>query len=307
MNQSFDKEGRQFAWDATSLELAMECPRKYFYVMRKGWRKRAPNVHLFFGGLIASAFEHYHKRRILEGKSHDQALEGVVMEALEATWIDGAPWHSDHNAKTRENLIRTIVWYLEEFKDDPLRTVVLKNGEPAVEQSFRLPVSDDVIFCGHLDRLVEQDGDQYATDNKTTGYTITDQFFRQFDLSCQMSMYTFAGKAILSSPIKGVIIDAAQIAVGFSRFVRGYTFRTKSQLDDWFRDTMHWIKIIWRYAELDSEHGEDENHWPKNTTSCDRYSGCQFRAICAQSPENRLQFLKADFEQQPTWDPMTPR
>lgn len=328
MNKSFDSEGRQFAWDATSLSLAFECPRKYYYIMKEGWRRRGANPHLLFGGVYAKACEVYHKLRT-DGADHEEALRAVVRLALCATWEyqikhedgneywvggyepqdvemvelygtgEGRPWESDHNLKTRANLIRTIIWYLEEFKDDSCKTIILDNGKPAVELSFSIPVDNDIILCGHLDRLVEYAGDPYITDQKTTGNTVTNKFFEDFSPDIQMSQYTFAGITAYHIPVKGVIIDAAQIAVGFTRFQRGFVFRDKASLAEWYDEVMHKIEEV-RQMSLD-------NYFPKNPQACFNYGGCQFRGVCARSPAVRQQFLKGDFVQLPIWDPMEKR
>jgi len=309
--KSFDTSGIQFGWDQTSIKLAEECLKKYQYVMLDGWRARGGNVHLIFGGVYASALEHFHKFRA-ENVDFDEALINVVREALVATWIyerdeennviqgTGAPWTSDHNTKTRENLIRTIVWYFEHFKDDPCRTVILSNGVAAVEHSFQLPVDNGIIFAGHLDRLVSYSDNIYIQDQKTTATTITPRYFSNYNPDSQITgMYPFAGRAVFHLPVKGVMIDAAQIAVGFSRFERGFIFVDDLSLNEWYDDTM---ELIERTREATRN-----NHFPRNRSSCSKFAGCQFRNVCSKSPAVRKQFLKADFEQGHCWDPLVSR
>lgn len=333
MNQplAFDSDGIQFAWDSTSIKIAEECLYKYKLKMLDGWTPHRRSVHLDFGGWYASALEHFHKYRT-EGMSHDDALAQVVLEALEASWVypdckrcdgtglvlkqdeppecddcggsgktyeGGEPWVSDHSAKTRANLIRTIIWYSEQFADDPCVTVILSNGKPAVEYSFRLEADNGIMLSGHMDRLVDYGGAVYVQDQKTTGSTITPRYFEQWSPDTQMSLYTFAGKAIFGIPVKGVIIDAAQIAVGFSRFERGFTFRDDPQLNEWYDSAMAHIERARKATR--------EQHFPMTTTSCNNYGGCQFRHVCSKSPEVRDRFLEADFVRGERWDPLSPR
>lgn len=311
MLKSFDDSGIQFGWDATSIKIAEECLYKYNLKMLQGWQPERKSVHLIFGGHYATALENYNKY-VAEGASPEDAELRVVHEALIATWeydedeegnrIDGTgqPWQSDHNAKTRENLIRTIVWYLDQFgEDDPCSTVILSDGTPAVEHSFSFDAGNGIVLAGHLDRLVDMGGKIYVQDQKTTGTTITPRFFTQFDMDTQMSLYTMAGQIIFDLPIKGVMIDGAQIAVGFTRFERGFTFRDNAQLDEWFSDAMYHIDA--------AQEATVKQRFPMNRSSCDRFGGCQFKHVCSKSPAVRENFLKGDFVQGERWDPLESR
>lgn len=316
MNSSFD-DGGQFAWDATSLTLWQTCPRKYYYKMVEGWQAKELSVHLWFGQHYATALEQYHKLRALEA-SHDEALIAVVRAALVNTWeheLDangeriegtGQPVKFVHSSKTRENLIRTIVWYFEHFEDDPCKTVLLTNGKPAVELSFTLPVENGIVFCGHMDRLVDYNGEVYVQDQKTSGSAVDSMYyFTQFNPDTQMSMYTFAGKAILGTPVSGVMIDAAQIMVGFTRFARNFTPRTDSQLNEWYDNTLDHITQARRIFQ--EWNCNERQAFPMNLASCGNYGGCEFRKVCSVSPHVRENFLNAEFTKDKRWDPLERR
>lgn len=314
--------GIQVAWDATSISAYQKCQQYYKYSLIDGWRSKGDSVHLRFGGLYATALEHYFKHLAL-GIEPGEALYLVVKEALEETWerpvcetcsgngcpvckddegnllLEGKPWTPLHDSKTRPNLIRTIIWYIDHFEHDETSVVHLADGTPAVELSFSMPVENDIIFAGHLDRLVEYGGDQYVMDQKTTGTTINKKFFDQFSPNTQMSMYTFAGQVIYNLPVKGVIIDAAQIAVNWTNFERGFTFRTSGQLEEWYGQTLDWIK--------EAQDVTASGKFKQNPHSCNDYGGCPFRHVCSRSAEVREPFLKADFEKTTGWDPLVKR
>lgn len=303
----FDADGLQYAWDSTSLKWAQTCPRYYKYKMLDCWESARKSVHLTFGGHYATALEHYHKH-CANGLTSLESLVEVVHETLINTWEIvgskdgvpiGKPWDSMDNAKTRDNLIRSIVWYVDQFEDEDIKTLILPDGKAAVEYSFTLEIDDGFVLCGHIDRLCDYGGSYYIMDQKTTGSTITPRYFEQFIPDTQMSLYTFAGRAIFDLPVKGVIIDAAQIAVGFTRFERGFTFRTDSQLDEWYENTLTNIHQARENAK--------NNEFPMNPTACGNYGGCEFRKICSLSPEIREQFLKADFVKRKSWNPLEKR
>lgn len=333
-NKSFDDSGNQWAWDSTCIRLAETCLRKYFYKMIEGWQARRLSVHLEFGSLYATALEHYYKHRAL-GLSSDEALVEVVHEALigsveyemeDGNWIDGieardllgdklpAPWTGqwrpkpwNHNLKTRETLIRTIVWYVDQFEDEEIEVIRLADGKPAVELSFTLDLGNGIALCGHLDRLVRYSGEPYVMDQKTTNITISPRFFEKFSPDTQMSAYAFAGKAVYNTPVKGVIIDAAQIAVGFSRFERGFIPRTEDQLEEWLDGALWWIALARDATQRFNDGASLAKAFPMNTSSCDLYGGCEFRNVCGRSPSVRQQFLKADFVKGERWDPLARR
>jgi hypothetical protein len=294
----------QFAWDSTSLGELKLCPRRYQYTIIEGWRKASENVHFRFGGEYHAALEHYDRLRA-EGMAHKDALEETVSTALYRTWeydeegLNGAPWQSDHNLKNRATLIRSIVWYLDTFGEaDPAKTVILQNGAPAVELSFKFEFTDTHLLCGHLDRVVNLHGDHFVMDRKTTTTTISPHFFEGFSPDNQMSLYTLAAQVIYSTPVKGVIIDGVQVAVGFSRFERGFAYRTPAQLAEWQQDTLLHIRAAERYAEAD--------YWPTNDKSCHNYGGCPFRGICSKDPGVRDKFLESNFVRNP-WNPLAVR
>ena len=301
--KSFDAFGVQFAWDATSITLAQECLRKYQLRMIQGWSKPSKSVHLVFGGLYASALEHFYKYRA-EGATIPDALDRVVAEALIASWdaATGQPIDFDHPAKTRLNLIRSIVWYVEEFGDEsmtPLKTYHLKDGTPAVELSFAFEADDGILFTGHLDRVAQMGDDLYILDQKTTGTTISSYFFDQFSPNNQVSLYAIAGEVVLNTPIKGLIIDAAQIAVGFTRFSRGFVHRNRDILTEWRETALYTIKIAQQATVL--------NFFPQNPTACGNYGGCEFRHICSIPRSQRQSYLETDFSRTSWWDPLEAR
>jgi hypothetical protein len=177
------------------------------------------------------------------------------------------------------------------------------DGRPAVELSFRydlgLVLADEhILMCGHMDRIVEFQNDLYVADSKTTKNTITDRFFLSFNPDNQMSNYTIGGKVALHVPVKGVIIDGMQVAVNFSRFQRGFCYRSDDQIEEWLGDTKYYITLAYNFAT--------NNYWPMNDKSCDNYGGCKFRDICAKPKATRDKWLAADYVKL-EWDPLKTR
>lgn len=296
-------DGVQTAWDATSVTLAQECARKYYYRMLLNLEPTRSSVHLIFGGIYASALEHFYQHRAA-GDSIDVALRKVVREALESSWDSAAsaPVEFDDNCKTRFTLIRSIIWYVDEFGDEGdshIKTYHLASGKPAVELSFTLEFSDDILYCGHLDRVVEYGGGLYWMDQKTTKTTITPRYFQQFKPHNQFMGYTWAGQVILHSPIAGGIVDAAQIAVGFTRFERQPITFNRQQIDEWQDNTLQTIRHM---QDLTAA-----GRFPMNLSACGNYGGCPYQMLCERSPSVRDRFIEGNFTHREPWEPLKAR
>ena len=308
----------QFAWDSTSIGYLKTCPRLYQYIMLEGWSPKSESIHLAFGSAYHSALESYDRSRA-NGVSHEDSIHDVIAEILRTT----ADWVMDLSTKAgkyknRATLISLVLDYLDYFVDDPTEIYIMSDGRPAVELSFRFELDwgpegyqviepygmgQPYILCGHLDRVVTFNDQLFVMDHKTTTSAPGDYYFNHYEPDNQMTLYTLAGQVVLNAPIRGVIISAAQILLEKEhRFVRGFTYRTQDQLDEWLLD----LHLHLNSAEAFAEAG----YWPMNDTACDKFSGCKFRGVCSKSPEVREMFLKADFvklEESARWNPLQSR
>lgn len=298
---SFDG-GVQTAWDATSLTAAHTCSRYYYYSLIRGIQPKTTSVHLLFGAIYASALELFYKTRA-KGHSIDEATIEMVRHAMLESWDEenGVPMFFDSTEKTRFTLLRSLVWYVEEFADESdaqIKTHHLENGDAAVEVSFSINVDNDILLCGHLDRVVDYGDILYVMDQKTTKSALSNYYFSGFDLDNQMSLYPWAGQMLFGTPVSGVIIDAAQITPNFTNFARGFTTRSKPQLDEWYEETMGTIERMQKQTY--------ENFFPRNLTACGNYGGCKFKHLCSVAPRAREAYIKSDYAPH-NWDPIIRR
>jgi len=306
-NSSFSREvpNLQLAWDSTSLGLLKECPRKYQLAIIEGYEQRVRNVHLAFGIWLHEAKEQYDSARA-DDLSYEEAVLRSVRHIMCATWNSELkrPWASDDSHKNRFTLVRTVVWYLTEYKDDPIETLRLANGKAAVELSFSFESpfiansGEKFLICGHMDRFGKIGTPAWVCDVKSTKYSLDERYFAQFTPHNQFTIYTLAARVVYSIPVQGLIVDAAQVAVTFSRFERRQVYRDEAQLDEWLQGFGVYVKQAEYYARM--------NYWPLNETSCNKFSGCQFRQVCSHSPAIRQKWLDADFVKR-TWDPLRTR
>lgn len=294
------RNGVQFAWDSTSLSDFKTCPRKYQLSIIQGWSGKGINPHLHFGTLF-----HYGLELIdhwsLKGPITDDEICNMMRAVLERAGERDAegtftPWFSDHKAKNLESLIRSLVWYCDQYHADPFQVTQLSDGTAAVELSFSFDMDGEIQYCGHLDKLGEMTGSLYFLDRKTTTGYLNERYFDQFSPNLQMTGYAFAAQVVLGRKVVGGIIDAAQIGTGFTRFARHPFRRTQDQLDEWHHDALFTIKLARQMTQAD--------YFPLNETACTMYGGCKFVGICSLSPSHRDNFLEAGFVQARFWDPL---
>ena len=318
-----------YAWDSTCLGLLKTCPRLYQYTIIDGWGVRDESIHLRFGIEYHSALQDYAIARA-KGTTHEDAIRYTIVELHRRVY----DWVVDRNQragkyKNRETIAGLVIDYLDHFADDPAETFILDDGKPAVELSFRFelpwgpgvsgggkqymkdPVdpqgiiefSQPYLLSGHLDRVVNFSDGLYVMDRKTSMSTLSSYYFNQWSPNNQMTLYTLAGKIMLNSPIKGVIIDAAQVLLEKpNAFQRGFTYRSDDQLDEWLVDLRYWLHSAETFAT--------NGYWPQNDTACDKFGGCKFREVCSRSPAVREQFLRASFdklEPDDRWNPLRAR
>jgi hypothetical protein len=319
----------QFAWDSVSLTAALTCAQKYKLEIIEGWSPKGPDaaVALNFGILLHAGVEQFHRLR-MEGAEHNDAVIGSLKHLLtiktrkgfnavehlptpsqvELMMLedeldeDGDPMKMNNSRiRTRYHLFRALVWYFEHYRDDPLKVIKLRNGQPAVEFSFRVPTGEyltsgeEILVSGHLDKAVEFNGEPYFTDLKTTkAFTYT--WKDMFDISHQMSGYTYGGKVGMALPVRGGWVDGIQLQVGGVKFQRIPTTRSESQLQEY-------IKMVGYVARL-AESWYNEDHYPLNPTSCFL---CHFKSVCKQPKEFRHGYLKTYFEQREAWNPLQSR
>src|SRR6516164_3804436 len=120
----------QFAYDSTSLGWLKTCPELYRLSMIEGYQGKGENVHLRFGIEYHRTLGDYDFAKA-EGLKHDACVDRAVERLIDR--LDD--WNPDHKVKNRKNLFRSVIWYMDEYRNDPCQTLILDNGKPAIELS----------------------------------------------------------------------------------------------------------------------------------------------------------------------------
>ena len=296
----FENSRLQQAWDNTSISVFKDCPRKYYFSTIQGWRARGISPPLAWGGAMHDCYEVYDKAKI-EGASTEAALCLSIRRAFELA----AAGFGDDNRRTLLTLLRSIVWYSEQYASDVLQTYRFPNGRVGLEMSFSFPLpfspagsTTPYYYSGHIDKLALYSDSLYAVERKSTTVALSEQFFARYTHSAQIGGYVYAGKVIFDTQVSGAIIEATQVGVNFTRFGRLVVHRINDLLEEWMGDLHQWIRWV------ESCHKED--YWPANTESCSKYNGCQFRNVCSKNRELRPLMLETDFVQN-RWNPLVTR
>jgi len=277
-----------------------ECFRKYYYTYIEEWQSKRVELPLSWGRLYHLGQE-TRNREQLNGAEPDAALRTAIRTVLEASGTREGGWKPYEGDKVRNafSLVRALVWYVEAHKNDPIKTYCFPDGTPAVELAFRLalplatPDGDSYLYCGVIDDRCTDGSADYVRDYKSTTSNMDDRYFSQFSPDNQMSGYAASANVLFDTSISGVFLDVVQLGVSFCRFNRRPIPRTEEQLQEWQRDTMHWIKL----AEVCAETGV----WPMNEKSCHHFTrsdgtgGCPFLPACSRSPSIRQEILEADY------------
>lgn len=312
----------QYAWDSTCLSMIKMCPRYYQYTMIDGYQPKEESIHLRFGGEFHSVIQDYENARV-DGMQYNDALAHTIQQLLIRIrdW-DPDPTLKAYSHKNKAQLLYLAVTYLDTFRDDPCKTLILDNGRPAVELSFKFqldfgpqkesidnggwmagPDSQAYLLCGHLDRVVTFANSIFVLDHKTTTTAPTEYFFNQFSPNNQMTLYTFAGKVVLDTVVSGVIVEGLQVTnEAPMKFERRPTYRSDAVIDEWLDDL--------EYHLANAEAFATANYWPMNDTACGNYGGCRFREVCSRPATVREKFLHSDFIQLPEderWNPLKSR
>jgi hypothetical protein len=300
--------GLQLVWDATSISAFLACPTRYYYSIILGLTPQYKSVHLTFGGAYQRALETYDRER-LRGKAHRDAM----IDAVAVGYREGAALPLDKRpdnlpveaptpppeVKRRDQLVRAIVDHCEQFADDPLETVTLADGTPAVELSFRFDsgiqlCGEEIQLSGHFDRVVKP---WNVLDHKTSKNAVDDKYRMKMELSTQMYQYGFGSSVIRpdEAATTTLVIDVVQMLADNVRTSRFPIRYTQPQLREYYDDLSQQLPAAGDYIR--------NRRFPRNRESC---LLCDFKRICRVDPSIRPHIAATEFARR-YWDPATPR
>lgn len=146
-----------------------------------------------------------------------------------------------------------------------------------------------MIYNGKMDLVAEQGSMIAPWDHKTSS--------RRQDPTSMNNQ--FLGYAWLLG-VNRVVVNT----IGFQktlkpneRFQRVILMISKDRIAEWVRNTTWWMFQLLNHVEQDV--------WPMNLTSCDKFSGCDYRPICLADDINRDDVINRKFKKGEKWDVST--
>lgn len=209
-------------------------------------------------------------------------------------------WLPEENNYKLHQVVRTVVWGADTMEKGNIKPVEAMNADPEAEgEEFlvEFPRSyngESYWLRGYFDGVAEIPPypSRYVRERKTTTKTISGAGYRsRFAPNTQIELYSWA--APIWAKIKGfegdfvgVLLDAFQAAVGFTRTARFTLNPSDDVKGEFVQDMDHYLSLAEMFAVV--------GYWPKNRSSCFL---CQFKKVCSAPKSARPGLLAKEFEQ----------
>ena len=279
-------------WSASSISTIAECPRKFELSYVEGWRGKGENLDILFGTYFHDGMFCYVTARI-HGESPADALDA----AIQIAWANPlpAPSRPSQVGKTHIGLARALVEYTDKYfgPEFDLSNIVLIDGMPALEVPFSFAIprinadGEHYIVRGFIDLIRTFIGMYTAVDYKTTSRSLSEWYFKDFEINFQNYIYSVACRILTEHTVTQFLIDAVEVQkTGGVNCARQPIQLNPGEIEEGMKDVEYWIRM----AEIFAEQG----YYPKNPSSC---KFCDFNQVCNKDPVVRINHLQSDFEE----------
>ncbi len=279
---TLNENQRIFVLDSQKLDSIQSCHFHYRLKHEEHYRRNDVPIYLERGSLIHHMIAVYYSCKMEPNPLYDKSHSEIVQYAVDA----GRELALEMKSLDISELERTIEVFLEytDFweNDGLVPTFVEKVGTTILHESPELIIAYEVkidlgIQCGKSIIPVDHKHAQQRRDPN--------------DMSNQFIGYCF----YLGS--NNIIINE----IGFQKtlkasekFRRHTLSYSDSQIQEWKQDT---IDSVLNYIGL-----AEQGRYIKNRTSCDKYSGCEFREVCRRDPSIRDVKLNELYHVDEVWD-----
>lgn len=302
--------------NSSSLGLLLECPRKSYYVLKRGLRKTATNPATTYGSAIHAALETFYSSKRVErvlpsdfrNKMADLEFdesehENLLLRAGQE-FVRGMSELRMLEASDKRSVatgLWTLTHYFETYIDDPYEVMHDKDG-PLTERTVRYPLFDStdlyVEYFGSIDVILRHaiTGHTLVADHKTSSVVGTD-FYNRLKPNHQYTGYLLGAKRVLGLDTNSFMVNCIQVkakpktARGTPpHFPRQITNRSEQDYEEFEKTVVTAVRMYLSWCK--------ENFFPlANVNACGMYRGCQFLDVCGANDPIRENILNANFEE----------
>ena len=244
----FDINRRMY--DASSMKAYMRCPTYFMNSYLRSLEPKEESAALDYGTRMHSSLA------VLYRSGGDVSL------ALKE-W-EGFTLVTDKRSRERGEL--TTREYAKRYPPESWPKIV------AIEQDFALEMPNGAMFSGRMDQVVEEQGEIWVRDHKTTSY-LSGVWLESFSPDIQMDGYSWACREIFGR-CSGVIIDGILVSKTKNDFARIRSPRSPTMLDEF---PSQFATVIARM-----ERDILTKSWMKSTGNCYSFynRACDFVPLC---------------------------
>jgi hypothetical protein len=274
------------------------CPRKFYFEHVKNLRPLYGSTALRFGLCWHETLEAYYTTILKEGwEAKTSAITNGAL-AAKASWEKESKdrqFYSDY--RTLENCLSAFMGYITYYSDDESFLEVVD-----VEETFKIPVSDEVFFTGKIDAKVKLNGSKWLLEHKTTSMPI-DRQLKTLQRDAQIIGYTFAG--MQDHEIEGTLISMTHVSSIKSKTTGTYgktkiEYRRSPQIFTQ-GDIESWLEsLLWTGEQIISS--TKNNFWPCQLDSCYHFGSCTYTQLCEQNCKNLEEVNTQNYITVPNWN-----
>lgn len=285
-------------YDNTRLSAHEVCPRKFYFRHRRHLRTATLQAPLVFGLSWHAGMD-----IVWQGAQNnltDNELAEAAMIAFDRKWVEcGLPSVVDMTIEQVDEVgfrnhgtaLDMLYSYVEQRRDFIRRLEV-----DYIELPFAVPLDPldaSLFYIGRMDKLVTWEGAKWPVEHKTTSEYKKDGGFRAsfleaFSPNSQIDGYDHGNHMLHGHNAKGVLVDGALVhKTVHDKFCFIPVERDILMLEAWLWEAGQKVKRIEEddaAFQLLKDNGRDKDPtlkaFPKRTTSCHIYNGCEYRDIC---------------------------
>jgi hypothetical protein len=253
-----------------SMTEAQLCMKRFEYYKIDGLVSNKPRKNLNRGTLIHKILADYYN-----GIKEGLAKVDIIKAAIDKGRIDSIDMGME--VDDANDAIKACMDYFNYYANETWAPL-------EVEKMFSAEIySDDdlsLIFEGRLDLIVRAENEALIVDHKSE-----DRKSKRSALDNQFIGYAFVFG--LNKVVQNVI-GMQKSYEPSKRFERIIHFYTKEMIQEWYESTIYHAKHILQC---------DENKFfPRSYSSCNKWGGCPYKAICESDTETRPWIIQRDFE-----------